>query len=47
VDLTFATVYPRLRMANVKSSAAPESFFASVPEVLTFAKVVAATGCEC
>ena len=46
VDLTFASVLPRVLEANAKSKTTPESI-AGVPLVLTFVNEPAATGYEC
>ena len=43
VDLTFASVFPRVLKAIVKSKTALESYLSSVPLVLTFVKELAAT----
>src|ERR1700733_9546637 len=47
VDLTFASVLPRVLQANVKSKTAPEINIASVPLVLTFVNEPSAAGYEC
>jgi len=47
VDLTFASVAPRVLDANVKSKTTLKDTFASVPLVLTFANEQAAKQYEC